>query len=178
MTQTLSTDLAKLNQTSGLVELFQLYYSPTVQFYFTPHVNENHTSIAFGGITYQPIPIQGSGFDFTTTAGSATKPTLTVSNVNKQLLALIIATGDIVGAKITRIRTFEKYLDGQVTADSNKFIGPDIYFIEKKTAHDNKIIQWQLTSALERIGTYLPKRQVLHDPTPDNPEGFPGILKY
>jgi lambda family phage minor tail protein L len=177
MTQTINTELNKLNQTSGWVELFQLYYSPTVYYYFTPNVKADHTAIVFNGLTYQSLPVEGAGFDFTSTASTAAKPTLTISNANKTLLALVISSGDMVGAKITRIRTYDKYLDGASNADPTKFIGPDIYYVEKKTAHDNKFIQWQLTSVIDRLGTFLPKRQILKDPTPDNPEGFPGVSR-
>ncbi len=107
-----SSDLNNLNQTSPFVELFTLDATALggSVYRFTNHPSESGGPLSFGGQLYQPLPITSSGWDFTST-GTPPKPTLTVSNVNRTLLADVIGLGDLVGAKVTRIRTYAKYLD-------------------------------------------------------------------
>jgi lambda family phage minor tail protein L len=167
-----STDLANLNQTSGFIELYTLDASALggSVYYFTSNVNASGGALVFGGTTYAALPIATTGWDFTS-AGTTPKPVLSVSNVNKTLLSAVVSLGDLVGAKVTRIRTYEKYLDAGSSPDSSKFIGPDVYVIEQKTAHNKNTISWQMTSILDRMGMKLPRRQVLKD------KGFPGVSR-
>jgi phage-related protein len=65
----------------------------------------------------------------------------------------------------------------QPFADSNAFLKPDVYFVEQKTAHTAEIVQWQLVSAIERLGMKLPRRQIFRDAT-KNSSGFPGVSRY
>lgn len=129
-------------------------------------------SVVFNGIQYVALPIITDGWELTA-SGAQPRPTLTVSNVNKTLLNAVISLGDIVNAKVTRMRTFAKFLDGQPTADPTAYIDPiDEYYIEQKIAQTNKIISWQLASPVEAFGQKLPCRQFLKD------VGFPGISRY
>lgn len=165
-------DLRELNQTSGLIELYTLDCTNIGGnvYHFTSNVSASGSSVSFGGVTYAALPVTTGGWDFSST-GSPPKPSLTVSNVNKTFLYIVITLGDLVGAYVTRVRTFEKYLDGGATPDSSKKIGPDVYVIEQKTSHDNTAITWQMTSIIDRMGTMLPRRQVLKD------KGFPGVSR-
>lgn len=164
-------DLQNLNQTSGLIELFILDTTvldgPIYRFTNTPGTGG---TVSFGGNTYICLPIKTEGWDLSAN-GAPPRPTLTVSNVSKTLLADVIALGDLVGAKLTRIQTYAKYLDGGSSPDSTKFIGPEIYTVEQKTGHNNTAIQWQMSSLIDRLGMKLPRRQVLKD------KGFPGVAR-
>ena len=167
-----TADIRDLNQTSGLVELYTLDCTNIggLVYNFTSNVTAAGGSLSFGGVSYTALPVSSSGWDFSST-GSPPKPTLTVSNVNKTFLYAVITLGDLVGAYLTRVRTFEKYLDGGASPDSTKKIGPDIYVIEQKISHDNTGITWQMTSIIDRMGTMLPRRQILKD------KGFPGTAR-
>jgi len=114
------TDLQNLNQTSGFLELYSLDTTALggTVYNFTNNVSPAGGSIVFGTTTYTALPIMTEGWDFTA-AGQTPKPTLTVSNVQKTLLAAVVSLGDIVGAKLTRIRTYEKYLDAASFAQRN-----------------------------------------------------------
>lgn len=166
------SDLQNLHQTSPLIELYTLDLTVLGGsiYRFTNTPNADGGVLTFGGFDYTPIPIMTEGWDFTST-GAPPKPKLTVSNVNRTLLADVIGLGDIVGATLTRIRTYAKYLDDQPTADSGSFIGPESYIVEQKTGHNKDFIQWQLTSVMDRLGLMLPRRQVLKD------KGFPGVSR-
>lgn len=104
-------DLQDLNQTSGFVELFSLDTTPLGgSVYNFTNSTSSTGNIVFNGVTYSCLPITSDGWDFTST-GAPPKPTLTVSNVSKTLLAAVISLGDLVGSKVQRIRTYAKYLD-------------------------------------------------------------------
>lgn len=163
-------DLQERHQSSALVELFTLDCTPLGGGVYNFTNTPASSPVLFGGVSFTPIPIKSEGWDFTST-GAPPKPTLTVSNVARTLLTDVISLGDLVGAKVTRVRTFAKYLDAGATPDSSKYIGPEVYIVEQKTGHNNEFIQWQLTSILDRLGMKLPRRQVLKD------KGFPGVSK-
>ena len=162
-----SSDLQDINQTSPFIELYTIDLTAIggSVYNYTNNVNSTGGNIVFGSTTYAALPIKTEGWDYVST-GQSPKPTLTLSNVNKTMMSAVIALGDMVGGKVTRYRTYEKFL-----GDSSKFIGPDVYLIEQKIAHNKNFISWQLTSVLDRMGIRLPRRQCLKD------KGFPGISR-
>jgi len=168
-----------LNQVSGWVELHTLDCSALggAVYHFTPNIYASGASIVWNGATYTPIAITSAGWTLSSTGAQPT-PTITVTNANKTLLSAVIALGDIVGATYSRVRTFQKFLDGQPAADSTQFVGPDIYVVYQKTSHTNKQITWQLASILDRPGLKLPARQALKDGDGTAGSAFPGMAVY
>lgn len=61
------------------------------------------------GLDYAPWPCAGDGFERTT--DQQPTPILRVGNVNRSITLLCEQFEDLVGARITRRRTFEKYMD-------------------------------------------------------------------
>lgn len=169
-----TSELHQLHQTSPFIELYTIdatHLNGSV-YRFTPNVLASGSYVVFQTNTYIALPIMTDGWELTAT-GAQPRPTLAISNVNKILLDAVVTQGDLVGAKVTRMRTFAKFLDGEPTADPNAYIDPvDVYYIEQKVAHNNKIISWQLASPVEAFGQKLPRRQFLKD------VGFPGISRY
>jgi phage-related protein len=76
------------------------------------HAGTNQLSqpVVWQGQTYEPMPIQAEGFDLTV-KGALPRPKLKVANVNGYLSASVKSFNDFVGCKVTRKRTFAKYLD-------------------------------------------------------------------
>jgi phage-related protein len=76
------------------------------------HAGTNGLSqpVVWQGQTYEPLPIEATGFDVTT-KGSAPRPKIKIANVNGLLSASVKSFNDFVGCKLTRKRTFAKYLD-------------------------------------------------------------------
>lgn len=76
------------------------------------HAGTNGLSqpVVWQGATYEPLPIEASGFDVTA-RGSLPRPKLKVANAAGFLSASVKSFGDFVGCKVTRKRTFAKYLD-------------------------------------------------------------------
>jgi len=165
----MTIDLNSLNIDSSIIELFSMDLNPigvAAVYRFTPYFADGGT-VAFGGSTYTSLPITSEGWEVSAN-GTQPRPTLTLSNIIKTLENEVILYSDLVGAKVTRYRTLKKYLDGEAFADSNKFLAPDVFDIEQKIAHNKEVIQWQLSSVLDRFGTKLPRRQITRD-------NFPGV---
>lgn len=120
------------------------------------------TSVYFNGIEYLPIDMEGSGFEFSS-GGQLPRPRIKISNVSRTVASAIIQYDDLLGAKVTRRRTFQKYLDGQPEADPTIKFADDVYLIERKAAHNKYHIEWELSSYMDFEGRKLPNRQILRD---------------
>jgi len=144
--------------------------------------------IIWRGKTYYPAPITAEGFE-SSSKGTLPQPTLTIASQSEngvdQLALLkhqIREFGDIIGSKVTRRRTFAKYLDranfayGGVNLsekaqqlpqgyepDPYAQLPEDIYFIERKQAENKSTITYQLSSVLDTEGSKLPKRVIVSD---------------
>ena len=132
--------------------------------------------VQWQGNEYIRFPVQIDGFEWNATSQAPPQPTLKLSNVNKFVLAAVITLGDLVGAKVTRWRTYAQYLDDGEQADANAHFPPDIYRVQQKTGHTKLFIEWMLSSTLDLPGVRLPKRQILRDETTGNVYA-PGVSK-
>jgi lambda family phage minor tail protein L len=142
--------------------------------------------------TYYPAPILAEGFE-TSSKGTLPQPTLTISSQSEsgidQIALLkheIRKFGDIIGAKVTRRRTFAKYLDrinfgktkkqkragrGHLAQelpigyepDPYSELPADVYYIERKLSENKSTIRYQLSSILDLEGIKLPKRMIVSD---------------
>ena len=178
MTSTINKETLK-PATYPLIELFELdtrycdatnglvYYFTPMTDYIGPHTGQPEDYVKYGGVVYTPFPIQSKGWEYTFD-GAPPKPKLVVSNVTKFLQAAVNQLGDLVGAKVTRTRTFMNFLDGEADADSGQHFPRDIFYIDQKMAHNKSVIEWALISSVERGGVQLPLRQILQE------NGFPG----
>jgi phage-related protein len=97
----------------NLIELFTLDMTPIggSLLYFTPNTMAGQAAVVFGGNTYTPMPVTGSGWE-TSIDGAAPQPSLRVSNVTKYIQGYLASFKDLVGARVTRQQTFPQYLDG------------------------------------------------------------------
>ena len=144
--------------------------------------------IFWQGKTFFPAPIQAEGYEISS-RGILPTPRLSMSSQSDQeteILSLIRRSirkyGDIVGAKVTRIRTYAKFLDKNNFADIAKYDGTDgsylssfpegyepdpyaelprdIFFIERKASESKTAIVYELSSSLDVEGVKLPRRTV------------------
>lgn len=158
----------------SIVVLYQIDLTavgdPTVV-YFTKEVQDPVRSASLGipsrvsflGQEYTPIQIADSGFEWTG-VGPIPQPRIQVSNVQKLLAGLLIQYGNLVGAKVVRIQTYGRFLDGHVDAAtaSTSYIF-DVYVVSQKTHHDKIFIEFALSSAMDQKGRVIPKRIALRD---------------
>lgn len=146
----------------SLIELFELDASnlggPVA--YFHAGTNEIYSPIVWQGKTYNAWPIEAEGFEFNG-RGQLPTPKMRVANIAGAITALAIAFDDLIGAKITRRRTFAKYLDGRPTADPSAEFADDIFFVERKVSETRAIIEYELSSSMDVQGILLPLRQVV-----------------
>jgi len=109
------SDVNKL-ELDQIIELFELDLSTglaeTSEDIFRWHagLNDNLQDIIWQGNIYTAFPIEATGFEFTG-KGMLPRPKLTVANITTALSAILKDYDDLIGAKVTRKRTFAKYLD-------------------------------------------------------------------
>lgn len=123
------------------------------------------------GIEYSPWPIKGEGFARTT--DQQPQPKVTVGNLDGSISTLCAIYEDLVGAVVTRRRTFAKYLDainfpgvGNPDADPEQEFPPEVWFIERKASEVAEAVEFELSSALDFNGVKLPRRQIIADQCP------------
>ena len=171
------TDLQKVNP-SAIIELFTLQTvtaihgsSQTYRFHNGSNLN-NSGDIIWAGNQYLKMPIQAEGFAFQ--KGQLPRPTLTVSNALGTITAILlnvnqVTTGnDLTGATVTRIRTLARYLDAvNFPGGTNPLGTPDptaefpqeIYKIDRKSAENREVVQFELAAPTDLAGIRIPGRQ-------------------
>lgn len=157
---------------NAIIELFQLELVAAIHgtsdiYYFHAGANANVTgNIVWNGNQYIRLPIQAEGFDYSS-GGSLPRPTLSVANLGGEISALLLQANaitpgnDLGGAKVTRIRTLKKFLDGEPTADVHAKFPDEIWYVDRKSAETRDIVQWELASKFDMAGMMLPKRQII-----------------
>ena len=109
------SELQKSNP-SKIIELFQLELVTAIHgvdttYYFHNGVSaNNNASLIFNNIQYTRMPIEASGFDYD--SKTLPRPTLSISNILGTFTTLLLTLSQgLEGAKVTRIRTLERYID-------------------------------------------------------------------
>ena len=119
------------------------------------------TTITFDGDTYTPIAIEVEGFEWNG-RGAIPTPTIRVFP-SDGIKAAMLAYGDFIGGKLTRIKTFSRFLDGQPDANPDERFPDEIYYFEQKTAFNKNVVEWSLSSVLDQEGVIIPKVPFLKD---------------
>jgi lambda family phage minor tail protein L len=160
---------------SAIIELFQLelnaaQHGVNETYYF--HAGTNATGsngdIVWNGQAYLAFPIEATEFEYTGT-GSLPRPKLRVSNIYGTITGLILSLPNgLEGAKVTRIRTLARYIDGvNFPGGTNPLGTPDptaefpreIYYIDRKASENRDLIEFELAAAFDLVGVRAPKRQ-------------------
>lgn len=119
-------------------------------------------AVAFGGHNYLPLPIDMTGVE-RAFEGPTARPTLSISAVNPMTAFVILGTDNLRGARVTRVRTLSRFLDGSPEADANRKVSEEIWRVEQMTSRSKDAVVWQLASPLDFDSKKLPGRQVLRD---------------
>jgi lambda family phage minor tail protein L len=123
-------------------------------------------SVIWQGQTYLPFPIKAEGFQISSN-DKLPRPTLSASNIDGRIGAYIRRMRDALGARVTRKRTFAKFLDPQNFPDGNPYTDttqgmPDeVYYVARKVAESISGVEMELAVRFDVMGTQLPRRQVL-----------------
>jgi lambda family phage minor tail protein L len=162
---------------------------------FRFHANNKltSTSIFWQGKEFIAAPIKAEGFEMN---GKGTLPTprLSITTNAEGIPGLslfkqkIRELGDLIGAKVTRIRTFAKYLDSQnfdsstqpdgFSPDPNVEFPRDVYYIDRKTTENRIALEFELASLLDLEGIKLPGRPVMANRCPFSYRGAGCIYEY
>jgi len=118
-------------------------------------------AIVFDGDTYTPMKMEVEGFEWNG-RGAIPTPRIRIFP-NDGIKAAMLAYDDLIGGKITRIKTFSRFLDGQPDADPSQRFPDEVYYFEQKTAFNKSVVEWTLSSTLDQEGVMLPKRIFLKD---------------
>lgn len=172
----------------SLVTLFEIDYTDLATdqglsvgsdggiFRFHNNVKLLQTNILFQGKNFIAAPIKAEGFEVSS-RGTLPSPhlSMTVDETGIDFFALfkdrLKSLADLVGAKVTRIRTFAKYLDIRnwspdqipdwIAPDENAEFPRDVYYIDRKSNENKFTIEFELASMLDVENIVLPSRRVL-----------------
>lgn len=145
------------------VELFCIDLTPirvNQQFYMCRHPN-----VSFGGQLYDHIPCELTDVERNAT-GEMMAPKFSVPNAKKFASALVNQYKDMVGAEVTRIKTFEQFLDGKPGADPEAIQHFDIFVVEQKVALNKTYGQWELRVLADTGDRHVPGRTAMKDVCP------------
>lgn len=166
MTDNVAIQLAQLRH-DAIIELFVLDATAVggTTYRFHAGTNELRQPVVWQGETYEPMPIDASGFT-RSAQGSLPRPILRVSNV-LGLVGLLVLSGGIKGATVYRKRVLRKYLDaanfadGNATADPTAGYADERWLIDRTGKRDKYVVELELGSPMDVQNTNLPRRQVL-----------------
>ena len=154
-------------------------FIPDVLRFHNMEVLNAHT-ISFRSEQYHPIPIITEGFELSSTGGLP-RPTITFTSMKHlmegslsnsyygSLKFGILQLQNLAGAKVTRVRTFYKYLDSSNTnlkgvgdyVGVNPEFPKETYYIERKISEDRDAMTFEMASVLDVENFKLPSRLVL-----------------
>lgn len=156
---------------TALLTLVELDMSPigvNTQLFFTDMTTSLYKPIVWQGETFTPFPLQVKelGYDG---QGSLVRPKLTVSNINGFVSNLLLQNQDLVGATVSIIRVFARFIDAvnwpngvsPYTPDPNAGYAPEVFFINRKTEENQAQVSWELSSSFELDSRKLPSRVML-----------------
>ena len=163
---------------SAIIELFtlqldnSLHGATTIYRFHAGSSLKDNGEIVWAGNSYQRFPIKAEGFAFR--QGQLPRPTLTVSNALGTITAILAAVNattagnDLTGATVTRIRTLARFIDAvNFPSNVNPYGTPDptaefpqeIYKIDRKSAENRELVQFELASVFDLAGIRAPQRQ-------------------
>ncbi len=159
-----------------IIELYEVdttgIDSPGTVYRFHDGMNEFKTDVYWKGSApdnkYSAFPVEVTGFS-ESTQGSLPKPMLKIANVDGIIGSLNRSLNDMVGAKVTRIRTLAKYLDavnftdGNALADPTQSFPDDVFYINRRVSENRVFVEYELVSIFDLEGIKLPRRQIIQN---------------
>ncbi len=171
------SEVQKINP-SAIIELFVLQLdtalhgaSTIYRFHAGSNLNANG-EIVFAGNSYLRFPIEATGFAYQ--RGQLPRPKLRVSNATGLISSILVsvnqvtAGNDLTGATFTRIRTMARFLDAvNFPGNSNPLGTPDptaefkrqIFIVDRKSAENREVVEFELAASTDMAGVRAPKRQ-------------------
>jgi lambda family phage minor tail protein L len=171
---TLRADIQAL-AASGTIELFTLdatNLGASAMLHFCANMSQNAQIIVWQGISYMPLPIQATGFEWSGN-GTLPRPKVTIANVDGMFGALSDQYNGLLSAKVIRKKTLTKFLDAvnftdgiNTTADPTQFFDDEIWIIDRKSGENNIFLEFELSCSFDLPGIMLPNRQFIQNVCP------------
>ena len=171
------SEVQKINP-SAIIELFVLQLDSALhgantiyRFHAGSNLNANG-EIVFAGNSYLRFPIEATGFAYQ--RGQLPRPKVTISNATGLISSILVsvnqvtAGNDLTGATFTRIRTMARFLDAvNFPGNSNPLGTPDptaefkrqIFIVDRKSAENREVVEFELAASTDMAGVRAPKRQ-------------------
>jgi phage-related protein len=183
----------------ALIELFQLelnvaQHGVAETYYFHAGTNaNNYGELIWNAQPYMALPIEVEGFEYSG-QGTLPRPKMRISNLMGTITALILTLPEgLEGAKLTRIRTLARFIDGANFTSSEYLLAEDnsiilyedgsfiyqetgnpygvsdplaefpreVFFVDRKSAENRDVVEFELASAFDMAGIRAPKRQCI-----------------
>ena len=171
------SEVQKINP-SAIIELFVLQLDTALhgantiyRFHAGSNLNANG-EIVFAGNSYLRFPIEATGFAYQ--RGQLPRPKVTISNATGLISSILVsvnqvtAGNDLTGAIFTRIRTMARFLDAvNFLGNTNPLGTPDptaefkrqIFIVDRKSAENREVVEFELAASTDMAGVRAPKRQ-------------------
>ena len=162
----------------AVIELYQLQLNTDQHgveqtYYFHAGINADQTGdVVWDGETYTRFPVEVEGFEYSG-RGELPRPRFRVSNVLSTVTTILAGLPNgLGGAKVVRIRTLARFLDAvNFENDTNPYGTPDptaefpqeIYYVDRKSAENREVVEFELAAIFDIAGVRAPKRQCLRN---------------
>ena len=158
----------------ALKDMYQINIGAEAVYRFCAMINGTNP-VVWQGREYQPLPIQADDFE-SSSDGKLPRPKLRISNPEGLFSKIVHSNKDFANCKVTRKRTFVRFLDDVNfqnrnlnneglnpfgKSDPNAHFRDEVYFISKKITENKTEISFELVSALELEDSFVPARVVL-----------------
>lgn len=162
----------------AVIELFELELNlaqhgvdETYRFHAGTNLNLN-TDVVWAGNAYTRFPVEVEGFEYNG-RGELPRPRMRISNILSTITTILSTLPNgLGGAKVTRIRTLARFIDdANFEGGSNTFGTPDptaefpkeIYYVDRKSAENRELVEFELAAIFDIAGVRAPKRQCLRN---------------
>lgn len=157
-----------------LKDLYGINLGADTVYRFCPMKNSSNP-IYWQGNAYQPMPVTMDSFE-AQSDGRLPRPRMSIANPEGIFSKIVRSNQDFSNCKVTRKRTFVRFLDDENfqnrnlndagrnpfgESDPDSHYPDDIYYINKKTSENKDSITFELVSALELEDSGIPARTVL-----------------
>lgn len=172
-------DVSDLGFQAGIISQTEIQLQTNTKFNFHNNINLTTNSIFWQGIEYVAAPIQATDFEMNIKGETPVpKLSMTVADEGIPLMSLLKERllqfgSDIAGAKVTRIRTYARFLDTvnfvnntpplNFYPDPNSELPRDIYYIDRKSQENKNFIEYELSTLFDVESIKLPGRLVSED---------------
>jgi lambda family phage minor tail protein L len=86
-------------------------------------------------------------------------PSMSMGSQLYSIIAADLRLQNLIGAKVTRVRTFAHYLDDGATPDPSQTLPLDIFIVRRRASLDFERITWELRVASDIENATLPRRR-------------------